>query len=189
MLAVDDRFQATEGFLQVGNQPAVVVAEGGLGLGASNAVTDFVVFLPLLLLAFLHHGDGTLLGLPGIPGLADRAAHHHRDKGGNQYTVNPFQHQPASVSDKRSATIANSCASCRHGIALGALGAGRDWRKVKGWPQTAMEALLFVTFSIGSPVRHASIAPTEAGYVRSGHSTAVFLIFAINYSLLTINCL
>ena len=174
MLAVDDRFQATERFLQVGNQPAVVVAEGGLGLGASNTVADFVVFLPLLLLAFLHHGDGTLLGLPGILGLADRAAHHHRDKDGNQYSVNPFQHQPASVSDKRPATIANSCVFCRHGIAMGARDVGRDWWKVKGWPQTAMEALLFAALSIGSPVRHASIAPTEAGYVRTGHSTPVF---------------
>ena len=149
LLAVDDRIQATERFLQVGNQPAIVVAKSGLGLGASNAVTDFVVFLPLLLLAFLHHGDGTLLGLPGILGLADRAAHHHRDKDGNQYSVNPFQHQPASVSDKRPATIANSCVFCRHGIAMGARDAGWDWLKVKGRPQTAMEALLFVTFSIG----------------------------------------
>ena len=82
LLAVDDRIQATERFLQVGNQPAIVIAEGGLGLGAGNAVADFIDLLPLLLLAFLHHGDGTLLGLPGIVGLADCAAHHHRDKGG-----------------------------------------------------------------------------------------------------------
>ena len=112
--------QAGEGFLQVGDQPAVVIAEGGLGLGASNAVANFVDLLPLFLLAFLHHGDGTLLGLPGIFGLADRAAHHHRDKRGNQYTVNPFQHQHASVSDKRPATIANNCAFCRQGTAMGA---------------------------------------------------------------------
>ena len=57
---------------------------------------------------------------------------------------------------------------------MGARDVGRDWWKVKGWPQTAMEALLFAALSIGSPVRHASIAPTEAGYVRTGHSTAVF---------------
>jgi len=120
LLAVDDLFQAIEGFLQVGDQPAVVVIEGGFGLGAGDTVADFIVLLPLFLLAFLHHGDGTLLGLPGIFGLADRAAHHHRDKRGNQYTVNPFQHQHASVSDKRSATIANNCVFCRQGIAMGA---------------------------------------------------------------------
>jgi len=62
----------------------------------------------------------------------------------------------------------------RHGIALDARDAGWDWWKVKGRPQTAMEALLFVALSIGSPVRHASIAPTEASYVRTGHSTPVF---------------
>lgn len=119
LLTLDDLVQAIEGFSQMGDQPAVMVAEGGLGLSAGNAITDFIALLAVLDLAFLHGGDGILMRLPGILGLDGHVANHNRDKCRNQHTINPFQHLHASVGGKRSATIANNCAACR--VATGPL--------------------------------------------------------------------
>ena len=76
--------QAGAGLFQVGNQPAVVVTEGGFGPGLRNAVAEFLLLLLLLEQVFLHADHGVLMHAPVVLGGRDGAPHNQGNKGGNQ---------------------------------------------------------------------------------------------------------